>query len=165
MKQYFTSGWSAILWKIGYGKRQPKVRSNRYAQRERCGLRISVVDAGTVHVYRKTSTGEVSAYEQLIGLNSSGRCGCSNQAQEWAVSTTVPRVPQPLLIITRLGRVTVSGDFGLSRIFQAGRAEYVESDKDFAPGTPSHLPPEGLLSACIRLESDIFAFGVLMWEM
>ncbi|MEW5298840.1 MAG: hypothetical protein WDW36_001918 [Sanguina aurantia] len=51
-------------------------------------------------------------------------------------------------------------DFGLSRVFDG-----VEKITTNSYGTVTHMPPELLLDGALTLASDVFAFGVIMWEM
>ena len=49
-------------------------------------------------------------------------------------------------------------DFGLSR--QAG--DSVDTD---TYGTVTHMPPELLMEGKLTKSADVYAFGVLLWEM
>ena len=61
----------------------------------------------------------------------------------------------------RQGKRSVSmqvADFGLSR--QAG--DSVDTD---TYGTVTHMPPELLMEGKLTKSADVYAFGVLLWEM
>ncbi len=53
-------------------------------------------------------------------------------------------------------------DFGLSRMFK----EWSEvGEKTLTYGTVTHMPPELLYDGQLRSEGDIYAFGVILWEL
>ncbi|GIL90455.1 hypothetical protein Vretifemale_18101, partial [Volvox reticuliferus] len=52
-------------------------------------------------------------------------------------------------------------DFGLSRALDPGRTHQTTRNI----GTITHMPPESLMGGQLRLATDVYAFGVLMWEL
>ncbi|GLC35899.1 hypothetical protein PLESTM_000380500 [Pleodorina starrii] len=52
-------------------------------------------------------------------------------------------------------------DFGLSRSLDPGRTHL----RTAAAGSVSHMAPETLLRGEMRREADVYAFGVLLWEL
>ncbi|GLC35900.1 hypothetical protein PLESTF_001237900 [Pleodorina starrii] len=52
-------------------------------------------------------------------------------------------------------------DFGLSRALDHGRTHQTTRNV----GTITHMPPESLLGGQIRLATDVYAFGMIMWEL
>ncbi|GIL61093.1 hypothetical protein Vafri_15480, partial [Volvox africanus] len=52
-------------------------------------------------------------------------------------------------------------DFGLSRALVPGRTHQTTRNV----GTITHMPPESLMGGQLRLATDVYAFGVLMWEL
>lgn len=52
-------------------------------------------------------------------------------------------------------------DFGLSRVLAAG----VERISTRTYGTVTHMPPELLLSGVLSKSADVYAFGVVLWEI
>ncbi|CAG9467289.1 unnamed protein product [Pedinophyceae sp. YPF-701] len=53
------------------------------------------------------------------------------------------------------------GDFGLARTAEGGE----ECSKPGAIGTVTHMPPETLTSSVMTFRTDVYSFGVLMWQM
>jgi serine/threonine-protein kinase len=64
------------------------------------------------------------------------------------------------LLLGRLGEVKIA-DFGIALDLK-GRAL---TRTGFSVGTPSYMSPEQLLGARVDFRSDLFAFGVLLYEM
>ncbi len=59
------------------------------------------------------------------------------------------------------GFVAKVGDFGLAREASAGP----RSIKKNMYGTVTHMPPEALMDGGITKATDVYSFGVLLWEM
>jgi serine/threonine protein kinase/tetratricopeptide (TPR) repeat protein len=68
------------------------------------------------------------------------------------------------IMITRKGEVKVC-DFGLSRRTSATDGAETESLKRGIMGTPAYMAPEMFLERTVDLRSDIFALGVVFYEM
>lgn len=52
-------------------------------------------------------------------------------------------------------------DFGLSMLFKPGQEQAVAMQH----GTLAYMPPELLTSDIISYATDVYSFGILMWEM
>eukprot|EP00891_Asterochloris_glomerata_P005705 jgi/Astpho2/5705/gw1.00079.187.1_t len=59
------------------------------------------------------------------------------------------------------GFVAKVADFGLSRLLQSSQTT-IETDTF---GTVTHMPPELLMDGILTKAADVYAFGVLLWEM
>ncbi|GIL90462.1 hypothetical protein Vretifemale_18113, partial [Volvox reticuliferus] len=66
-----------------------------------------------------------------------------------------PRAPPPYYPIPQVC------DFGVSRSLDPGRTHLLTA----ATGSVSHMAPETLLRGEMRREADVYAFGVLLWEL
>lgn len=60
-----------------------------------------------------------------------------------------------------LGAVAKVADFGLARLYREGDATQVTETY----GTVSHMPPELLRDRQLSPHADVFAFGVILWEL
>lgn len=65
---------------------------------------------------------------------------------------------------TRRGWIAKLGDFGIARVLDAGRAEQ-SMDAAKMVGTHGYLSPEMLSTGVLTPASDVYSFGILMWEM
>lgn len=59
------------------------------------------------------------------------------------------------------GIIAKVADFGLSRTLQLGQTHLSTQTH----GTVTHMPPELLASGKLSPASDVYAFGILLWEM
>jgi hypothetical protein len=56
-------------------------------------------------------------------------------------------------------------DFGIARVVSAGAADDGLTAQDMAAGTPAYMAPEQLQGEPADFRADIFAFGIVLYEM
>ena len=61
------------------------------------------------------------------------------------------------------GNVVKLGDFGLAKYLEAGKDQHVASGSKRFP--VRSMAPESLVSNAFSLKTDVWAFGVTMWEV
>ncbi len=68
------------------------------------------------------------------------------------------------VLVDGAGRVKVS-DFGIARLLGAGDADWAVTSAEGVVGTPPYLAPEALAGAPPDPRLDVYALGVLLYEM
>ena len=53
------------------------------------------------------------------------------------------------------------GDFGMSRLVEQGS----DSIETSTHGTVTHMPPELLMDGRLSRATDVYSFGVILWEL
>ncbi len=86
------------------------------------------------------------------------------EAIAWALQPDVCEHAGPNILLTSCpgearGFTSKISDFGLSRLCTSAEIETKTS------GTVTHAPPELLSDGHLSQAGDVFAFGVLLWEM
>ncbi len=65
------------------------------------------------------------------------------------------------VILTKSGQIKIM-DFGISETFRSSMSRMKETSKS---GTPAYMSPEQLLGKDVGKESDIWSFGVMLYEL
>jgi eukaryotic-like serine/threonine-protein kinase len=73
--------------------------------------------------------------------------------------------PSNILIDSNPGGRVVLSDFGVARVFGAVQMQVTATTRSELVGSPAYLAPEALVGREISTKSDIYSFGVVLYEM
>eukprot|EP00164_Ancoracysta_twista_P001698 GFYU01002226.1.p1 GENE.GFYU01002226.1~~GFYU01002226.1.p1 ORF type:complete len:167 (-),score=48.88 GFYU01002226.1:152-652(-) len=68
------------------------------------------------------------------------------------------------ILVDKSGRVTIA-DFGMVHCIDTETGEVTDSRKDLSEGSPDVMAPEVMQSQRYSASVDVFAFGLLLWEL
>lgn len=169
-----------VAIKVLLGEQRDPSALRRFEQEARAASRINHPNIATVYDVIATEDGPAIVTELLDGatlrdhLQACGTCSVDEvralglQLAEGLAAAheagVIHRDLKPAnLFVTRDGRLKIL-DFGVAKLVEPD-ANAAATQEGFAPGTLGYMSPEQVRAAPIDARSDIFAVGIVLYEM